>query len=120
LAQGLLEKAIEQEKEAARTALRQRVEAAAGKEKDLAACKAEAEAAGFQDIVDLAVKAIKEAAEQSKSTAATHEVLLQAVTAAAATSDKDEIKRAREAAKKAGIPMKIIAKAYALGQNIEN
>jgi len=118
IAEGLLEKAVLREKEAARNELRLRVQSSSGHEKELHVIRMEAEAAGFTDVVDLAAKAIVEAAEQSKSRACTHETLLKQVTEAAAIGDIAEIKRAREAAKQAGIPMKAIAKAYALGQNV--
>jgi len=104
-------------KDAARRKFRAQILQAKGDAFALAECMARASKAGYADEAAVAKAWQKQAKQVMREAASGHAVLLEELSAAAASGDLQAFAAAREAAKAAGVPKKEIARALALANS---
>jgi len=101
-----------------RTEMRQRIDAAVRNEAQLRECIDECmkRSCPWQQEAQYAQKLLEQLQSEQQQTAKEHKVHLDELYQATLSGDPQVIKRVRDSAKKAGVPMKEIARVYALAQ----
>lgn len=102
------------EEAAQRRELLNRIGQAGTNEHELRACLDESVAAGFTKEASLAQRFLDELAAERKKIQESHASLLEELAAATASGNSKEIKAARDKAKREGVPMKEIARIFAI------